>query len=268
VPLHRKRTDRSKVAVAALGVALTVSGVAYAAQARHESPTSAATPTRTTDAPASPSSSTGTDPLERDVQPSRSITTRSALPNRTGSVASKRQPRPSPSRDRRPGHGTVVPTAPAAPVPSTTAAARHTTATPAPTSTPTPAPTRKPTRKVPTAGSAILTGTNAARSDSGLPSLSRSSCLARLAQRHAVRLAAAGTLYHQDLGTVMSTCGMSTAGENVAMNYSRPSDMVQQWLSSPGHRANLLSSRFSLIGIGVARARDGAWYGVQVFGSR
>jgi uncharacterized protein YkwD len=59
---------------------------------------------------------------------------------------------------------------------------------------------------------------------------------------------------------------MSTAGENVAMNYNGPSAMVNQWLESPGHRANLLSNRFSLIGVGVAQASDGSWYGVQVFG--
>jgi uncharacterized protein YkwD len=51
------------------------------------------------------------------------------------------------------------------------------------------------------------------------------------------------------------------------MNYSGPSDMVRQWLNSSGHRANLLSSRYSLIGIGAAQARDGSWYGVQVFGA-
>jgi uncharacterized protein YkwD len=43
--------------------------------------------------------------------------------------------------------------------------------------------------------------------------------------------------------------------------------MVGQWLDSPGHRANLLSSRYSLIGVGAAQARDGSWYGVQVFGA-
>ncbi|HSJ22521.1 MAG TPA: CAP domain-containing protein, partial [Nocardioidaceae bacterium] len=93
-------------------------------------------------------------------------------------------------------------------------------------------------------------------------------CLARLAQQHAERLAAEQTLYHQDLGTVSSTCGTSTAGENVAMNHSGPSAMVGQWLDSPGHRANLLNSGFTLIGIGTARAGDGAWYGVQVFGAK
>jgi uncharacterized protein YkwD len=119
-----------------------------------------------------------------------------------------------------------------------------------------------------TSGGGILGGTNAARADAGLPALSADPCLARMAERHAQRLAAAGRLYHQDLGAVMSSCGVSTAGENVAMNYTGSSDMVDQWLKSPGHRANLLSSRFSLIGVGVAQARDGAWYGVQVFGDR
>ena len=46
------------------------------------------------------------------------------------------------------------------------------------------------------------------------------------------------------------------AGENLAWGsgyYSQSSTIIAEWLASPEHRANLLSSGFSRIGIGVAR---------------
>src|SRR5439155_23515558 len=41
-------------------------------------------------------------------------------------------------------------------------------------------------------------------------------------------------------------------GENIAWGYSTPEVVVQGWMSSPGHRANILNPRFLDLGIGVA----------------
>ena len=46
------------------------------------------------------------------------------------------------------------------------------------------------------------------------------------------------------------------AGENLAWGsgqYGQAGTIIAEWLASPEHRANLLSSGFSRIGIGVAR---------------
>lgn len=253
MPLHRKPTHRLKVLAATLGVAGTVSGVAVAAQVGSESVGSAPEALTATSAPASPLSSAARVPEDhgdRGLRPTRSASTRRApLPHRqthkpkasegSASPTTTAQTDPVPGADVKPSVA-----------PSTREAGR----------TPT------PTTRSRTSGTSILEATNAARGSDGEAALGVDSCLQRMAQQHAERLASAGRLYHQDLGDVMRSCGMSTAGENVAMNYTGASDMVDQWLDSPGHRANLLSSRFSLIGIGVAQARDGAWYGVQVFG--
>jgi uncharacterized protein YkwD len=40
---------------------------------------------------------------------------------------------------------------------------------------------------------------------------------------------------------------------------------VMQWMASPGHRANILSSEFTATGVGVARAADGTTYVTQDF---
>ena len=41
---------------------------------------------------------------------------------------------------------------------------------------------------------------------------------------------------------------------------------VISWMNSPGHRANLLSSDWRDIGIGVARSKKGTYYLTQNFG--
>jgi uncharacterized protein YkwD len=49
-----------------------------------------------------------------------------------------------------------------------------------------------------------------------------------------------------------------TVGENIGYgsgSYATPSSMVQGWMNSSGHRANILARQFRMIGIGVA---DGA----------
>ena len=41
-----------------------------------------------------------------------------------------------------------------------------------------------------------------------------------------------------------------SAGENIAMGYRTPQSVVDGWMNSPGHRANILNSSFSKIGMG------------------
>ena len=57
-------------------------------------------------------------------------------------------------------------------------------------------------------------------------------------------------------------------GENVAYNfgYAKPaSQAFQQWLNSPGHRANLEQARYRLTGISVVRSQRGHYYFPQLF---
>ncbi|MEG0319159.1 MAG: CAP domain-containing protein [Niameybacter sp.] len=41
-----------------------------------------------------------------------------------------------------------------------------------------------------------------------------------------------------------------SAGENIAQGYSSPEAVVEGWMNSPGHRANILNSSFTHIGVG------------------
>ncbi|MDP3954279.1 MAG: CAP domain-containing protein [bacterium] len=61
-----------------------------------------------------------------------------------------------------------------------------------------------------------------------------------------------------------------TIGENLALgNFADDKELVQAWMDSPGHRANILSNRFTEIGIAVVRGSfEGrqTWIAVQTFG--
>ncbi len=52
--------------------------------------------------------------------------------------------------------------------------------------------------------------------------------------------------------TVLDELGYSygTAGENIAYGQSSPSEVVNAWMNSEGHRANILSSQYTKIGVG------------------
>ena len=63
---------------------------------------------------------------------------------------------------------------------------------------------------------------------------------------------------------MMSTFGIRyrTAGENIAMGYRTPQSVVDGWMNSPGHRANILNASFSKIGMGYLA--DGSYW-TQMF---
>ncbi|MFD3257672.1 CAP domain-containing protein [Paenibacillus lentus] len=50
------------------------------------------------------------------------------------------------------------------------------------------------------------------------------------------------------------------AGENIAKGQKTPSEVVAAWMNSPGHKANILNSKYTLIGVGYY---NGHW--VQEF---
>jgi uncharacterized protein YkwD len=58
------------------------------------------------------------------------------------------------------------------------------------------------------------------------------------------------------------------AGENIALGPQSADEVVDGWLASPGHCANIMDSRFRHIGVGLATGRGrGQIYWVQTFGA-
>lgn len=58
-------------------------------------------------------------------------------------------------------------------------------------------------------------------------------------------------------------------GENIALgNFENDQVLVEAWMNSPGHRANILSSKFTALGVAVGKGNyEGrtVWIGVQIF---
>uniref|UniRef100_UPI003FEF63B4 CAP domain-containing protein n=1 Tax=Gemmiger qucibialis TaxID=2997294 RepID=UPI003FEF63B4 len=54
------------------------------------------------------------------------------------------------------------------------------------------------------------------------------------------------------------------AGENIAMGQKTPEIVMNDWMNSSGHRANILSENFDYIGVGYTMV-DGHPYWVQLF---
>ena len=104
---------------------------------------------------------------------------------------------------------------------------------------------------------------NEARWSQGSPGLVRNPAMDTVAANWAGALAQAGTLSHNPNYSSQIPGGWVAVGENVAQGYSGGSAMHDGWMSSPGHRANILG-KFTDIGIAYLEAGGTTW-GVQVF---
>lgn len=57
----------------------------------------------------------------------------------------------------------------------------------------------------------------------------------------------------------------TAAGENIAYGQKTSAEVMNGWMNSSGHRANILNSKFTEIGVGVAKDKNGTPYWVQMF---
>ncbi|MFT8311576.1 MAG: CAP domain-containing protein [Sporolactobacillus sp.] len=66
---------------------------------------------------------------------------------------------------------------------------------------------------------------------------------------------------------MMKKFGISykSAGENIAAGQKTPEEVVQGWMNSPGHRANILNASFTTIGVGYVQGGSYGSYWTQEF---
>ena len=55
------------------------------------------------------------------------------------------------------------------------------------------------------------------------------------------------------------------AGENIAAGQTSPEEVMNSWMHSSGHKANILNGRFGHIGVGLAQGGSYGYYWVQMF---
>ena len=120
---------------------------------------------------------------------------------------------------------------------------------------------------------AVIALTNEERGKARVPPLTVDPRLTDAAERHADRMAKRDRLSHTLDGRTVAervrAAGYEyrTVGENIAWNQRTPAEVVGGWMTSRGHRQNLLSNDFTHIGVAVATNAKGEPYWVQVFGS-
>lgn len=118
---------------------------------------------------------------------------------------------------------------------------------------------------------------NAERQHQGLPSLVYNSQLDRMAKIQAANMARLQKLAHTLPESQLPTLGdrahyvgypFGRVAENVAQGFPNAETVVQGWMTSSGHRHNVLNADVVETGIGIARASGGGLYFCQVFGRR
>ena len=57
----------------------------------------------------------------------------------------------------------------------------------------------------------------------------------------------------------------TAAGENIAMGQPTPENVMDAWMHSEGHRANILNSSYTEIGVGIAKNANGQYIWTQTF---
>ena len=117
---------------------------------------------------------------------------------------------------------------------------------------------------------------NAHRAGLGLRQLVLSSTLSASAVWKARHMALYSYMTHNDpappvarsTGERMAACGYGASwGENIAYGYTSAQSVVNGWLNSSGHRANIENSNWAAIGSGAAVSASGRIYWAHAFGS-
>jgi len=125
--------------------------------------------------------------------------------------------------------------------------------------------------------SKVIEETNKQRVENGLVALTENKLLYQVAAAKANDMFKNQYFEHTspsgvDPGTLVSSYGYEyiITGENLILgNFKSEAEMVQDWMNSPGHRANILNTSYTEIGEAVVKGTyegETVWIAVQEFG--
>lgn len=119
---------------------------------------------------------------------------------------------------------------------------------------------------------AVLKLVNEERSKQGLKSLTLSSNLTQIANTKAKDMAVNNYFNHTSptYGTpfqMLQHFGVTykSAGENIAAGQKTPEEVMKAWMNSSGHRANILNSSYTQLGVGYYKGGSYGTEWVQLF---
>lgn len=199
-------------------------------------------------APAAPLAALSATGSATELPPEPASPSASPSPSPSASASASPSPSPSPSASGSPSK------------PRATPAAR--------TSAPPPAPAPQGV-----AGQVVALA-NKERAAAGCGPLKEDAQLRAAAQGHSDDMAARDFFSHTnpdgaDPGQRTTAAGYrwSTYGENIARGQQTAKSVMDSWMKSPGHRANILNCAFRDIGVGIHQGSGGPWW-TQNFGAR
>ncbi|MGW0577457.1 CAP domain-containing protein [Streptomyces sp. NPDC002920] len=191
----------------------------------------------------------------------------------------------TPSASASASTSTSASPAPSKPAPSTSAPEAEKKPEVTPSKEPTTAP---PSKKTPTkapqaaetpstisaevqAAAQVLKLVNEERAKVGCSALSANSSLSDLAEKFSDDMAARGFFDHTDPDGLTpwdraEKAGITElGGENIARGQADAAAVMEAWMNSPGHKANVLNCDFKTLGVGVHFGSGGPWW-TQDFG--
>ncbi|MFI6857665.1 CAP domain-containing protein [Streptomyces sp. NPDC050416] len=123
------------------------------------------------------------------------------------------------------------------------------------------------------AAAAVTDLTNRERARAGLPPLAADPLLTAAAQAHSADMVARDFYSHTAPGgsrpwdrAAAAGSTRRSIGENIACGQRSPAEVVEGWMNSPGHRANILKPGFTHLGVGFAGGGRAGTYWTQLFG--
>ncbi|MEV0574441.1 MULTISPECIES: CAP domain-containing protein [unclassified Streptomyces] len=219
-------------------------------------------------ASASAQASRGT---ERAKAPTKSHSPKAGSPSASASPSKTSAPSKSPAKERtKPSASAKAPTAEA----TKSSSAPVKTSSPASTKASASAPAaRKSTAPAAPASTqaAVLALVNQERAKVGCSPVTTSSSLTSLAQNFSDDMAARGFFDHTDPDGKSpwdraAAAGVSgLGGENIARGQADAEAVMEAWMNSEGHRANILNCDYKTLGVGVHLGAGGPWW-TQDFG--
>lgn len=121
----------------------------------------------------------------------------------------------------------------------------------------------------------VLNLVNAHRAAEGVPALVLDENLCNAANMRSIEMDYGNYFEHarkdgSSCFSVLGQCGITsfrTCGENIAAGQRSPSEVVESWYNSPGHKANMLNAKFTRMGLGYSDSGNGEYgtYWTQLF---
>ena len=114
--------------------------------------------------------------------------------------------------------------------------------------------------------SAVIRSVNKHRAEQGLSELSYSPELSAAADIRAKELVSSFSNIRPD-GSLCITVDPLVKGENIEKGYATPELVMEAWMNSDGHKKNILTKQYTIIGVGCYYdSASDTYYWVQLFG--